>query len=133
MENLTVLHTPQPVKGNPSGLVIAASINYLQNDGAELIIGLESIDRIIVELCPEIRTMSGEDMEILKFVISAYWFEGRDVLNVIRQRTNRDTVDFIEGIGLLINEAGLESPDALRHYMDENVQAFNPIRVCALD
>lgn len=133
MENLTVLQTPQQSKGHTLEKSTATGPKHIQSEGVEIIIGLESIDRILIGLCPEIVVMSGEDIQFLRTIIIAYWLENKEVTDIIRQKTNRETVDFIEGIGLLINELELDSLTALQGYFNACTEDFNPESICVIE
>lgn len=131
MENVTIFNSPLPVKSRPSDRFSTIGIKGIRRGGEQPIIGRESIDRIILDLCPEILQEPRSKQHRLGVLINLYWFDKGSVLNAIRKATNRETVDFIEGIGLLINEAGINNLTELEEYFDGITSNFDPQLVCS--
>ena len=97
---------------------------------SERIIGLASIDNVIIGLCPEITRISPEKRKCLGELIEAYFFGKQYILRLIEDMTNEETSDFIEGIGMLIKEQGISGTEELQAHFEEYIQSFPGPDIC---
>ena len=94
------------------------------------IIGLESIDRIIFGLCPEIREIGIDKIQCLSGLIKTYFFGDQYILRLIEDFTNEDTIDFIEGISNLIKEQQISNIQELQAHFDTYIRDFDINKIC---
>ena len=74
-----------------------------------VITGAQAIDRIINELCPEIRFISEKDITIIAEHIEDHIIEGRIINQIIQSMTNQAVAQFIEGISIIARENEIDT------------------------
>ena len=93
-------------EANPEGLV------------AGTILGSSSVDKDIIDLCPEIKKMSPININRLSALIQAYLFGADSIIKMIAQITqSADIIEYIEGLSIIIKEEGITSIEGIEEYM----------------
>lgn len=95
------------------------------------ITGSTKIDQIIIELDPRINKIPESRIEEIQDIIGDYIF-GRQfsALEIIRERTNQDVADFIEGISIITRENQIENITALQEYFIEISNSIDIEDIC---
>ncbi|MEM1319156.1 MAG: hypothetical protein AAGG75_02805 [Bacteroidota bacterium] len=94
------------------------------------ITSLEAIDKIIIGLCPQIVNLKAEEIESISSIINSYFFGKIADLSEITAILNIETIEFIEGIRMLIKEEKIINVHGLEEHFAIYIKAFEDINIC---
>ncbi|MEM1319160.1 MAG: hypothetical protein AAGG75_02825 [Bacteroidota bacterium] len=98
-----------------------------------VITGLPSIDNIICGFYPSINHSSKEEIHTIAELIKAFIFKNNSILEIIQERTNEATSEFIEGLKLLAQEQQIKTMEEFQTHFDYYYQSFDVHKVCKCD
>lgn len=100
-------------------------------EGTISITGSEQIDRIIIELDPNIINMPISGIEEIRDIIADYIF-GRHIsaISIIREKTNQEIAEYIEGIMIIARENRIDNIIALQEYFTGIIGSIDIDHIC---
>lgn len=87
-----------------------------------VVTGAKEIDKTVVSFCPEISKMSTDGKEFVCYLISVLIFKKRDFKSILIAKTNKSTVDFLDGIKNIVEEQDLKDFNELENYLIQQKQ-----------
>lgn len=98
------------------------------------IVGSPAIDSTIIGLCPEAARLSDEQVQYISRLVKTYIIGGEDaidIIGIIEEVINKDVAEFIEEIGIIAREEGIEDIEGIEAHIRRLEEAFNRPIVCA--
>lgn len=94
------------------------------------IIGIPLIDNIIIDICPEIKIFSSEEITSISKIIKDHIFGHQYAGNIIESKTNIEIAEYIEEIAIIVATNDIETIDGIQKYFEKFSSTIDTSPVC---
>ena len=109
IQNTTIMENIKPDVIETNG--VSPNPTYIN------IIGSQSIDLTIINLCPDIISASQKTIIMISRAIKSYLFNNEPIISIISEITNEATADFIEGMRIIIREESITDIQGIENHI----------------